>query len=257
MHFIVYLVIAAIAAGIAYFLWPRSVPEPRPLPPIVAYHPKCRVSVITMREPKRLRAQLPDAEFYPAVDGKQIDLSETREYLSDLLYNWFLKNPHFKGHLGCAMSHMFLWRKILEEGRREPTLILEDDAILTPEFGKIDEILATNADYDIMYLGGSCGYQTPKCHTNDGMRPKRNTVRVNYLIGMWGYVVPDARAAKLLLDSCVPLNLPVDHQISSADNVRKMLALPTLVDHPGRMTIDSFGYETNWDFRGYRSLTNN
>lgn len=62
------------------------------------------------------------------------------------------------GALGCAYTHISLWRKIAS-GNTEHVLILEDDIIFDKEFSERISTLEFPPEYDIIYLGcrGICG----------------------------------------------------------------------------------------------------
>ena len=62
--------------------------------------------------------------------------------------------PNMRSYLvGCGLSHIECIKKSLENGK--PTLVLEDDATITPSYEKILEV---PDDCDAIYLGVSTGY---------------------------------------------------------------------------------------------------
>lgn len=81
-----------------------------------------------------------DVEFFPATDGRVEAPSGI--YISPSEY-------------GCAMSHVRVWRDVVNKGR-EVALVCEDDVCLVPNFKtKLEEIM-TEADtvpWDFIHLG--------------------------------------------------------------------------------------------------------
>lgn len=98
-------------------------------------------------------------EILKAVDGKELMLTPSIARL--FASNNFEWN---KPKMGCCLSHLKIWLKLLEEIEDDTTfLILEDDAILLDDWYQTlmnafygEEI---PVDWDVLYLGGtrSCG----------------------------------------------------------------------------------------------------
>ena len=81
-----------------------------------------------------------DVEFFPATDGR-IE-APSGIYISPSEY-------------GCAMSHVRVWRDIVEKGR-DMALVCEDDVRLVPDFKtKLDKVLedANGTSWDVINLG--------------------------------------------------------------------------------------------------------
>lgn len=73
-------------------------------------------------------AHVPDTVRFPAIDGGTMDravLQREGIISADLTYG--------AGQLGCALSHIRLWHTAVTENR--PVTVVEDDAILAPDFG--------------------------------------------------------------------------------------------------------------------------
>lgn len=97
-------------------------------------------------------------EFIDAVDGNNLSIGEIQQNFDRETYNNFHKkhgkNEMYmqKGALGCALSHIMAYKKILNEC--ENCLILEDDVIISKEFAEF-----ANSDFkfpnniDILYVG--------------------------------------------------------------------------------------------------------
>jgi glycosyl transferase family 25 len=95
-------------------------------------------------------------EFFDAIDGNY--LLNTKESLSDYLkdilyyrYQYISSDTKLtSGEIGCFLSHVLLWKKIINENI-SPALILEDDIILTENFHHY--VSCTIPDYDVIFLG--------------------------------------------------------------------------------------------------------
>jgi glycosyl transferase, family 25 len=91
-------------------------------------------------------------EIFPAVVGK--NLSE--EYILKYYDRNFYENRHHSypvGMIGCALSHFFIYEKMVKEGITE-AIILEDDVILLPDFNRdfISNLSAQSVQDEITLL---------------------------------------------------------------------------------------------------------
>ena len=70
-----------------------------------------------------------DYEFFEAVNGKEIECSPE-------LIKLFERNDfgYKKGVIGCALSHLFLWKKLINDEKNNFYVILEDDINLCKNF---------------------------------------------------------------------------------------------------------------------------
>lgn len=67
--------------------------------------------------------------FFEAVNGRDLEFS-------DKLYKLFERNDFSfkKGVIGCALSHLFLWKQLINDEKNDFYVILEDDIDLCPNF---------------------------------------------------------------------------------------------------------------------------
>ena len=95
-----------------------------------------------------LLKKIPNLEIFPAVEGKTNQV----EYLLEdrFISPKFLKYCK-RGQLACLLSHLSLWKKIVEE-RIEKAIILEDDAIIADEFFQVIEDFPKNADFIYLFI---------------------------------------------------------------------------------------------------------
>lgn len=95
---------------------------------------------------------LHDYEIIEGVDGKEIFYDDLLELGYDTNKNWrdrceFFQRPLLHGDIGCLMSHIKVWERIIEDGK--PALILEDDCKL---LAHIDVAAQLSEPYDLFYL---------------------------------------------------------------------------------------------------------
>jgi glycosyl transferase family 25 len=96
--------------------------------------------------------------MFEAIDGTQLDIDIL--YRDGILYQNKdnTKRNLRKGEIGCALSHIIIWSKMLSSNKKY-FLILEDDAILVENFKeKLTSILndVENKDWDMLYLNENC-----------------------------------------------------------------------------------------------------
>lgn len=127
------------------------------------------------------------------------------------------------GELGCALSHMSIYHKMVEENI-ELALILEDDCLLSPDFGKVlPEILNTQSKWDVLQVIFNTGIRNLFVHKKiklslegcyleqQGMgvlNPIFNRRRGSYCTG--GYFIT-LKGAKRLLEIGMPIRLTSDY----------------------------------------------
>ena len=100
--------------------------------------------VIQMKE-----AGLHDFSFYKAVDGNELD--STQELKTLFAGNDF---GNRRGVIGCAMSHLKMWRELLEDKTNTYYVIFEDDFSLVEKFKeKFDSLTEEFIKNDVIFLG--------------------------------------------------------------------------------------------------------
>ena len=165
--------------------------------------------------------QLTDYIRFSAIDGRLMDRAELRRdgiIAENLTYN--------NGQLGCALSHIALWRDTVAEDRA--ITVLEDDAIVAPDFAPAHEefFRLLPDDWSIVLWGWnfdrSVWAEIPdgvaKSVLNfdqDALRENiaafrqsqvpHAPIRLRHAFGTLGYSVSPA-GARALLDACVPLS---------------------------------------------------
>lgn len=161
--------------------------------------------------------------FFDAIDGESIDLN-----YPDLKYFRHGNTAmHRKGIVGCALSHIALWKKLLEDEEVDYYVILEDDINLCHHFQeKLDLIVKQISDtMDFIYLGMTIeGKNIHKCSHmyihNDTytIHPHRDIFCGG---GFFGYIISkqccqkfinyiEKKGLKLAIDHLVIACFPID-----------------------------------------------
>lgn len=94
--------------------------------------------------------------FIEAVDGRHLDLDDL--YNRGIIEDDPMDKPLRRGQIGCYLSHLKCWDKILETGK-EYGLVLEDDAYFKRNFRKKFNDVFNELkyhDWDIINLGRRC-----------------------------------------------------------------------------------------------------
>jgi glycosyl transferase family 25 len=114
------------------------------------------------------------------------------------------------GGIGCALSHISLWNKILHEDGDE-FIIFEDD--LSPKVdreklkGAIDNL---PKDWDIIFLG----YILPTLMTNSDTKVSNDWYKINsILFGAHAYLV-NKKGVKKLLNGSLPITEHIDNYMT-------------------------------------------
>lgn len=182
--------------------------------------------------------RIPNLQRFSAIDGKTLDIDTDTRISTYAKYN--IKNFTRRGHemldsiggIGCALSHIGLWKKLVESDENV-FLIMEDDIILphgtwyrvVELFNETPEIKETK-NWDIWSIGTiMC---LPKIiHTEVVPTPQTDIKKWNTcgkLVGLNAYFIT-RDAAEKLLEKVFPLELHIDWFISyyAATNPFKIL----------------------------------
>lgn len=91
-------------------------------------------------------------EFFEAINGYEIKESEKIIEIQELFRNNDFS--YKKGVIGCALSHIELWKKLVNDNNNDYYLILEDDIEFNPYFKTIyDGLTQYLKNIEILFLG--------------------------------------------------------------------------------------------------------
>ena len=159
--------------------------------------------------------KIPKAVKFSAIDYEKDDLSKIMEGLKVTITNEF-RIKYKSGQLACFLSHMSLWKKIVDDNIPE-MIILEDDATIPDNFyEKLNEMRSElPSDYDILYLFiHPLQYKDVKVHTEHLIPGKNNIVKRYTSYGTVGYMM-SLKAARYLLSTFKEINITVDNQLAT------------------------------------------
>lgn len=132
-------------------------------------------------------------EFFTAVDGQQ--LKPTLE-----LYNLFSSNDfgNRKGVIGCALTHLKLWKQLLVDNSTDVYLIMEDDVTFKPDISTYLKDLA-GLKLDVIMLGYHM-FEKDKCKFKDETKVTVRPLNAPlYVGGTFCYMI-NKKGAKSLVD---------------------------------------------------------
>jgi len=185
---------------------------------------------------------LKNYERQKAVDGKQLVLNDELKSVFAVSKDFIgkrwteLTHEYFAGTLGCAVSHISMWKDALKSDKN--SIILEDDVVLddlfVEKFNKIYQNIKDDPRWDILYLGffddeyGLTQYGDEFVH--EGVMRFSNNMRL-YGGGAFGYVLRPKGADKLIkLVNQIGVQQPIDHfMIDHFDTLCVYKTVPHLV----------------------------
>ena len=145
-------------------------------------------------------------------------------------YKRFTAIEHNNGRVGCALSHIELWKKCIDNNM----MVFEDDTIFKINYNKNIEIILNNLpdDFDIVYLNSSKDIViNPYNNLFSKIRAK--------CTGTWNYIL-SPKGAKKLLDFITPYNKSrqIDTQMSGLIHKHKIIGYLSLL--PTVYTIQDY-----------------
>jgi len=142
--------------------------------------------------------------FLDAVDGSALQSppSEYKALKVNLLQGYELT----ANEIGCYLSHKEAWKRCVE--KNIPTLILEDDFVLAPEFGHVIQTLLSNLDpWSFVRLQGLYEVPYQELSTIDDVRLVKN---IGDAVGATAYLLKPEIARTLIHESS-DIYEPADH----------------------------------------------
>ena len=208
---------------------------------------------------KRVSARLEELgvayERFPAIYVKGMRVEEKNKYCCR--FRWRCANGRrmLDGELGCALSHMSIYRKMLTEGI-DKACILEDDVVLDERFADVLGGLESACDEVRPSVYLLCNHmEPPEGQVGDefvGYLTEKGCNKFHIEPCGWevfseGYVI-NASAAKSILAQNDPVIVPADAWCRWQDNgaIRLYRAFPTVCCQ------DKYGFESNMLFEAFR-----
>ena len=182
-----------------------------------------KIFVINMKRDEKKRQQVKNEmakhniefEFFDAIDGSVTEHTGTSNDWHEPIYHVHLT----KGEVGCALSHYYVWEKIIKENISS-AIILEDDFVVKdPKFLERMKSIP-EANYDFIYLGRKkmVGGDEKKCDTIT----EQELYIPNFSYWLVAYAVSLEGAKKLckqqFFDNITPVDEYVPYMISNYQN---------------------------------------
>lgn len=190
---------------------------------------------------ERLKELNIEFKFLNATDGRELpqeEILEIQNGCKDLIkVRGF---PMQVGEIGCSLSHKAVYEKIVNENI-EYACVLEDDAILAPEFVNCikRESVKKVFDKECIIMLGHFLHGSPQEVLTTFWKKTKFTDKTYLKIpiqgnhGSYGYVV-DNKTAKKILSSLYALTVPIDDLTGSSE----LNGIPRLLAYPPVVSVD-------------------
>jgi glycosyl transferase family 25 len=136
-------------------------------------------------------------EFFEGVDGRNMSSDEILKHYDTRKANKYLERDLIKGEIGCALSHKYIYEKMITDNIQR-AIVLEDDIIIDDNFSTVICLLDKLAIDNYIVKLDSVEKQTVPWHKirlNDTYCIEHPLSSVAYT---WGYYI-DIFAAKKML----------------------------------------------------------
>jgi len=171
-----------------------------------------KIFVISLKKETQKRAIINNTLHMLGVNYEIYDAVDGRTDLEDIRFNIYSKwhEPTYKinmtnGEIGCALSHLNIWKKIVDENI-ESAIILEDDFIVNdPDF--VNTVNNIDFDYDLVYLGRK------KMGIDNEEQINEKVVKPIFSYWTIGYVLTTECAKKLYNETYLNNLFPVDEYL--------------------------------------------
>ena len=228
--------------------WDKLLSEARTRPRFSSSFP-ASVFVISLKQSSRRRKPLTDVlerngvphEIVFATDGRlpfrDVDLKYAGEKKLRKMGNTQVKYSvstsqhqasdyilHERLRFGCYLSHVHLWEDLVLS-KKPYYVVLEDDIRLeTNNFAKVlaKELEKLPADWDLFYLNS--------CQTRKGGILRPGILQLKGALCTYGYAISMGGAAKLLMDTALRSEKPVDHMLD--ESIYKLVVSAYQADPP-------------------------
>jgi glycosyl transferase family 25 len=151
--------------------------------------------------------------------------------------------------IGCTLSHVALWKKLLETPEHDKFLIFEDDVLVNTDKNKIDEYVQNldKVEWDVAYLGyiDALGLRPGTCEEIDGSVCKASKI----VYGTHAYLINKA-GAKKLLDKVFPIVVQLDSYMSY------MIQKGVKIYRPTKSYLNQTLFDTDIQSMDYKPIFN-
>ena len=176
-------------------------------------------------------------QIVDAVDGRkgfsaeqetQIDRAKAREHLRKDLSN---------GEIACSLSHVHLYQKISQDPESKGAVILEDDALLSPAFGRIMHSNALQNSEEMLILLHHLGARVLRFSYRPFIKGVTIRTPIRSPYRTTGYFV-SPKGAQILFQRSHPIASVADWGFDITEIGAKALE-PQVIEHPPEDIISS------------------
>jgi glycosyl transferase, family 25 len=176
-------------------------------------------------------------QIVEAIDGTVLSEEEIRNNKNFGIYKSGFHSSYLrKEEIGCILSHLKVFRKMIDE-KIELACVVEDDIEYLPGFRDIlYNINLGVSDWDILYLGhhSACTGKEAQCRNKKQLVNTRFSIgeAIEVPYGAYAYII-NLEAAKRISGIAFPLRMPFDSYIGNAPatGLRTFLISPPCVLH--------------------------
>lgn len=177
-----------------------------------------------------------DIEFFEAINGHNLEDDVIYEKYNPQKSIKFIGRPLKKGEIGCILSHIEIYKRIIENNIKY-ALILEDDIILDDNLAnEINSIFSYPKNWDVVLYGHYSYYlnnreiPSPVSIWNKYKREGNSTLYrlTGFGYGTHGYLISQ-NGAKKLLKELSEYYAPIDYYTSNTKKFNVFAILPTII----------------------------
>jgi glycosyl transferase family 25 len=146
-------------------------------------------------------------EIISAVDGYSLSEEEKSQYSAESSQN-ALNRELVPGEIGCALSHIKVYKRILDEDW-DSAIVLEDDATIEGDIESALSLIKDNEQTNDLVFLGHRGNTIPSFWYRKNAKNIKLAPVVNLPYGAFGYWL-NRKAAQILSLNNQPIHLPAD-----------------------------------------------
>jgi len=217
-----------------------------------------------------ISTQLKEAQIdftrFPAINGAKLDVNKLIKDGTVVMENGSFFNHNTEGRnslhgsIGCALSHINLWKHILNENENENEniLILEDDCIIPETFSQDlnTRIKEVPKNWDIIFCGGSRLNIKKVPNTKYIYTPTKTNGWFN--CGTFAYII-NKKSIPKLLKICDPIRTYIDIQLNShyGNDLDVYYFNPMLIQHNYKLPSSRLEFSKNTYNKYFTYFANN
>jgi glycosyl transferase family 25 len=188
-------------------------------------------------------------EFVEGVDGRELDLSDISLVDPAVVRDGsFRRGAGGAGAAGCALSHLKVYRKVVEDGRPQG-LVLEDDTTLPKDLAELADAIGRQTEgAEVVLLNFHSARPCRVAREQGDALPGRREIVKPVDLGQphsAGAYVITAQACERMSRTVLPVRVPADDwgfffKEGALDRVRCIVPMPVVNAADFRSTIDFY-----------------